>query len=157
MAPTGPKIPNFTSPCPAYKGILPLRLLQLAPSLASLTDGLMDHSEDKDMEGAGEAEVVLRLNSTTRLIFYQGGASAQGGVGLRQYGGGNNPSRRNPGRKQRGTSHGRSPCRKSPSTNHLPLLPLLHQVPLTSPHTRAIPISWWAATRSRTCGRRVGW
>lgn len=70
MAPTGPKIPNFTSPCPAYKGILPLRLLQLAPSLASLTDGLMDHSEDKDMEGAGEAEVVLRLNSTTRLIFF---------------------------------------------------------------------------------------
>ena len=80
------------------------------------------------MEGAGEAEVVLRLNSTTRLIFYQGGASAQGGVGLRQYGGGNNPSRRNPGRKQHGTPHGRSSCRKSPSANHLPLLPLMHQV-----------------------------
>ena len=43
---------------PAYKGILPLRLLQLEPHLASITSGLMDHSEDKDMEGAGEDEVV---------------------------------------------------------------------------------------------------
>ena len=58
MAPTGPKIPSFLSPCPAYKGILPLRLLQLEPHLASITSGLMDHSEDKDMEGAGEDEVV---------------------------------------------------------------------------------------------------
>ena len=58
MAPTGPKIPSFLSPCPAYKGILPLRLLQLEPHLASITSGLMDHSEDKDMEGAGEEEVV---------------------------------------------------------------------------------------------------
>ena len=58
VAPTGPKIPSFLSPCPAYKGILPLRLLQLEPHLASVTSGLMDHSEAKDMEGAGEDEVV---------------------------------------------------------------------------------------------------
>ena len=77
MAPTGPKIPNFISPCPAYKGILPLRLLQLAPNLASLTDGLMDHSEDKDMEGAGEAEVFLAFEFNFDAL-YQGGASAEG-------------------------------------------------------------------------------
>ena len=40
---------------------MPLRLL-LDPNLASLTDGLMDHTEDKDMEGAGEAEVFLEYN-----------------------------------------------------------------------------------------------
>ena len=54
---------------------MPLRLLQLAPDLARLTDGLMDHSEDKDMEGAGEAEVFLEFNFDA---LYQGGASAEG-------------------------------------------------------------------------------
>ena len=69
MAPTGPKIPSFLSPCPAYKGILPLRLLQLEPHLASITSGLMDHSEDKDMEGAGEDEVVRLLKEDWGCSF----------------------------------------------------------------------------------------
>ena len=55
----------------------------------------MDHSEEKDMEGAGEAEVFLQLEFNCDA-FYQGGASAQGGVVLPKHRGGNNPSRRNP-------------------------------------------------------------
>ena len=62
----------------------------------------MDHSEEKDMEGAGEAEVFLWLKLNCDA-FYQGGASAQGGVVLPKHRGGNNSSGRYPGREQRAT------------------------------------------------------
>ena len=62
----------------------------------------MDHSEEKDMEGAGEAEVFLQLEFNCDAL-YQGGESAQGGLVLPKHRRGNNPSRRNPGREQRAT------------------------------------------------------
>ena len=62
----------------------------------------MDHSEEKDMEGAGEAEVFLQLEFNCDSL-YQGGASAQRGVVLPKHRGGHNPSRWYPGREQRAT------------------------------------------------------
>ena len=98
----------------------------------------MDHSEEKDMEGAGEAEVFLQLESNCDSL-YQGGASAQRGVVLPKHRGGNNPRRRYPGREQRATPGGRSPCWKSTPPNHLPLLSLLRQVsPLPPPRLNQI-------------------
>ena len=134
MAPTGPKIPSFLSPCPAYKGILPLRLLQLEPHLASITSGLMDHSEDKDMEGAGEDEVVRLFKEDWGCSFTEEEIIRADGIldvnsvqhrleGLKFFSSTSPPL-------------GRSPGGKSSASNHLTLLPFLHQV---CPHS-ALPL-----------------
>ena len=130
MAPTGPKIPSFLSPCPAYKGILPLRLLQLEPHLASITSGLMDHSEDKDMEGAGEEEVVRLFKEDWGCSFTEEEIIRADGI-LDV----NSVQHRLEGLKflekiflSTSPPLGRSPSRKSSASNHLTLLPFLHQV-----------------------------
>ena len=141
MAPTGPKIPSFLSPCPAYKGILPLRLLQLEPHLASITSGLMDHSEDKDMEGAGEDEVVRLFKEDWGCSFTEEEKIRDDGIldvnsvqyrleGLTFF------------RKLFSSTLpplGRPPSGKSSASNHLTLLPFLHQV---CPHSARPLISF---------------
>ena len=141
MAPTGPKIPSFLSPCPAYKGILPLRLLQLEPHLASITSGLMDHSEDKDMEGAGEDEVVRLFKEDWGCSFTEEEIIRADGI-LDV----NSVQHRLEGLKflekffsSTSAALGRSSGRKSSASNHLALLPFLHQV---CPHSARPRISF---------------